>query len=108
MEKANIISQLIKEQRISLKEFSALASIPYTTLRSILERGVGNASVNNVIKICKALGITVEELENMAHNEAGLQIETIAAHHDGEDWTKEELQEIENFKQFVLSKRASK
>lgn len=32
-------------------------------------------------------------------------IQTIAAHHDGEDWTEEELAEIEQFKKYVLSKR---
>lgn len=31
--------------------------------------------------------------------------ETIAAHHDGEDWTEEELDEIEQFKKFVKMKR---
>ncbi|MDF9844589.1 transcriptional regulator with XRE-family HTH domain [Paenibacillus sp. PastF-1] len=31
--------------------------------------------------------------------------ETIAAHHDGEEWTEEELEEIERFKQFVKMKR---
>lgn len=33
------------------------------------------------------------------------EIETIAAHHEGEDWTEEELAEIERFKEFVRSKR---
>lgn len=32
-------------------------------------------------------------------------IHTIAAHHDGEDWTEEELAEIEDFKKYILSKR---
>jgi hypothetical protein len=32
-------------------------------------------------------------------------IETIAAHHEGEDWTEEELEEIERFKEFVRMKR---
>lgn len=32
-------------------------------------------------------------------------IETVAAHHDGEDWTEEELAEIERFKEFVKMKR---
>ena len=105
MEKAKIIRQLIDKTGMSVKEFAAMASIPYTTLRSILERGIGNAPVNNVIKICKALGITIEQLENLAYEDAGINVTTIAAHHDGESWTDEELQEIENFKQFVLSKR---
>jgi transcriptional regulator with XRE-family HTH domain len=31
--------------------------------------------------------------------------ETIAAHHDGEEWTEEELKAIEDFKAFVKSRR---
>ncbi|CDO03136.1 bifunctional HTH-domain containing protein/aminotransferase [Oceanobacillus picturae] len=30
---------------------------------------------------------------------------TYAAHHDGEDWTEEELEEIERFKEFIKNKR---
>lgn len=33
------------------------------------------------------------------------EIQTIAAHHDGEEWTDEELEEIERFKEFVRMKR---
>lgn len=33
------------------------------------------------------------------------QPDTLAAHHDGEDWTEEELEEIERFKEFVRMKR---
>ncbi|MEY9973132.1 transcriptional regulator with XRE-family HTH domain [Lysinibacillus sp. RC46] len=32
-------------------------------------------------------------------------VQTIAAHHDGEEWTDEELQEIQRFKEFVRMKR---
>ncbi|WP_342416240.1 helix-turn-helix transcriptional regulator [Paenibacillus sp. FSL R10-2782] len=31
--------------------------------------------------------------------------DTVAAHHEGEDWSEEELAEIERFKEFVRSKR---
>ena len=34
-----------------------------------MKNGVGRASVDNVIQICKTLGITVEELESMAGGE---------------------------------------
>ena len=33
------------------------------------------------------------------------QVRTIAAHHDSEEWTDDELDEIEDFKKYVLSKR---
>ncbi|MFD2628755.1 helix-turn-helix domain-containing protein [Oceanobacillus kapialis] len=32
-------------------------------------------------------------------------IHTIAAHHEGEEWTEEELEEIKRFKEFVKLKR---
>lgn len=108
MKKAEILKKLIAEKGIGLREFSRQADLPYTTLRSILERGAGKASVDNILKICKALNITTEDLERMANGEDlkdGNIFTTIAAHHDGETWTEEELQDIEEFKQFLLSKR---
>lgn len=48
----------------SVREFTIMADIPYTTVKSILDRGVGNSSVNNVIKICKALHISADALAN--------------------------------------------
>ena len=65
MEKAKILERLIKEQGYSLKAFAEKCGIPYTTLYGIMKNGVGRASVDNVIQICKTLGITIEELENM-------------------------------------------
>lgn len=104
MEKAAVLKKLIEETGMSMKAFSEKVGIPYTTLYSILERGVGKASVDNVIKICKALGITIEDMERMASGEEN-EIYTIAAHHEGEEWTEEELEEIERFKEFVRTKR---
>lgn len=44
-----------------------------------------------------------KERQRIDNNED--KIQTIAAHHDGEDWTEEELEEIERFKEFVKSRR---
>lgn len=65
MNKTDYIKHLIKQKSKNLKEFSEIAGIPYTTLHSILTRGIGNASVDNVIKICKALDISVDSLDNI-------------------------------------------
>jgi transcriptional regulator with XRE-family HTH domain len=35
----------------------------------------------------------------------GGEEETIAAHHDGEEWTEEELKAIEDYKAFIISRR---
>ncbi|MEC0234425.1 helix-turn-helix transcriptional regulator [Paenibacillus kribbensis] len=37
-----------------------------------------------------------------------IEIQTLAAHHDGEDWTKDELQDIEEFKEVLRLKRQLK
>lgn len=63
-----ILKKLINKTGMSVKAFSAKAGLPYSTLRSMLERSIGNASVNNVIKVCQALNITVEQLREMAKN----------------------------------------
>lgn len=56
------LKALIVEQYNSVKEFSAVAGIPYTTLDSILKRGVEKANVLNIVKICHVLGIDVTAL----------------------------------------------
>lgn len=66
MEKAKILERLIKEQGYSLKAFAVKCNIPYTTLYGIMKNGVGRASVDNIIIICKNLGIKIEELQAMA------------------------------------------
>lgn len=66
MEKAKILESLIKENGYNLKSFAAKCEIPYTTLYGIIKNGVGRASVDNIIIICENLGITVEDLNEMA------------------------------------------
>jgi transcriptional regulator with XRE-family HTH domain len=102
--RVEVIKNLIEKQGLSQKAFAEKADLPYTTLRSILERGVGKAAVENVIKICKALNIKVDDLERTADGVID-DSNTIAAHHDGEEWTEEELEEIERFKEFLRMKK---
>lgn len=101
-----ILAEMI-DQRGSRRAFAEKIGMPPTTLQSMLTRDLSRASVTNVVDVCRELGITVEELEAMA---SGLHYEpdTIAAHHDSEEWTEEELEEIERFKQFVRLKRKEK
>lgn len=104
--KARVLAKMIDE-RGSRRAFAEEVGLPPTTLQSMLQRGVGRASIDNVIKVCRALGITVEQLDEMANKlEKDDDIETIAAHREGDDeWTEEELKLIEEFKEFVRSQR---
>lgn len=99
MEKAKILERLIKEQGYSLKAFAEKCGIPYTTLYGIMKNGVGRASVDNVIQICKHLGIKVEELESMARGETEIQepsyedVEQLIAR-NGKEYTTEQKMKL--------------
>lgn len=107
MKREEVIKQLIKKRGQTLKGFAEEIGMPYTTFYSMLERGIGTAGVDSVMKICRALDITTDRLELLAlKNTLGSaeEITTIAANHDGE-WSAEELEDIEKFKDFVRAKR---
>ena len=46
----------------SIREFTQAIGIPYSTFATILARGVENANVLNIIKICHGLGISTDAL----------------------------------------------
>lgn len=56
------LKKLIENKFDNLKHFSETIDLPYTTVRSIIQRGILNAKVENVIKICDGLGIKSEDL----------------------------------------------
>ncbi|ANY71695.1 hypothetical protein BBD41_03355 [Paenibacillus ihbetae] len=113
VEKAVIIDKLIEEMGLSRRAFAEKIGLPATTLQSMLSRGVGKASVDNVIKVCKGLGITTDQLEKMAefgttdlreiekldsnNKLSEEEIITLAAHQIGHDGPLSE-QEIEQIK----------
>ncbi|EJS58162.1 MULTISPECIES: LexA family protein [Bacillus] len=69
MKKAEIVTRLIKEAGYSKRAFAEKIGLPPTTLQSMLSRGIGKASIDNVIKVCKGLGITTDDLERLANEE---------------------------------------
>lgn len=56
------LKNLIIEKYGSVRQFSIKIDIPYTTVDSILKRGLDNSNVGNVIKMCKALDISIDNL----------------------------------------------
>ena len=89
MDKTEYLKQLINDTGLKMKAFAEKADIPYTTLRSMLERGIENASVNNVLKICKTLNISIETLYAKCNNNISLSSE-------------EEQQHIEQFRKLNI------
>ena len=56
------IKELIVATYGKVRAFATESGISYTTVRSILERGVMNAKAENVFKMCRLLGISPDTL----------------------------------------------
>lgn len=102
------IREMIVERYGSLKKFCEIIDMPWTTLDSILKRGIPKSNITNVMKITKELGIDTESLASGTIVEAfreEAKPNTLAAHFDGDEYTEDELAEIKQFAEFVKNKR---
>ena len=81
MTREDYLKEKIKEQGTQ-REFAAKIGMPPSTLFSIL-RNVGGASIDNIIKICKGLNISPDELAEIGE-EITIQSETKGYYTDPE------------------------
>lgn len=75
MEKENELKRLMELKSGSVKAFSEEIGLAYTTVRSILQRGVYNSNVENVLKICKGLNLKAEKILDYDNGEQELENE---------------------------------
>lgn len=98
------LKELILNRYGSLAKFCEKIGMPWTTLDSILKRGVEKANILNILKITRELGLDVEAF---ASGEIVFRRpDTLAAHFDGDTLTPEEQEEVDNFVEYVKSKRS--
>ena len=102
------LKEMIIARYGSLNKFCEIIHMPWTTLDSILKRGIANSNISNILKITRELRIDTESLvsgvivDSIAKPEPPL---TIAAHFDGEEYTEAEPQKIKEFAAFVKASR---
>lgn len=71
MTRESYLKMLIKDNGFTVKDFAKSIDMPYSTLLTMLnEAKIGNASVDNVIKICKGLNITIQNLQDVLETDA--------------------------------------
>lgn len=56
------LKELILSKYKSIRAFTKDIDIPYSTLDTMLKRGISGASISSVLKICKNLGIDADSL----------------------------------------------
>nr|DAX86482.1 MAG TPA: helix-turn-helix domain protein [Caudoviricetes sp.] len=118
MTREEYLKMLIKKHG-SQREFAQYIGMPPSTLFSIL-RNVGGASIDNIAKICKGLGITADDLAMIGEpNNEGYYADPEAAEFAeylrtrpgarmlfsaAKDITKEEMEEAVKYIEFLKSK----
>lgn len=70
MEVEENLKKMMEVKSGNVRNFSIENEIPYTTVRSILERGVLNAKAETVFAICRALNISPETLVDEGSNKS--------------------------------------
>lgn len=74
MNRGEKLRLIMEEKGFTVASLSKESGVAYTTIRSMIERDLKNASIDNVLKICKVLNISAETLSE--HSSGSIQEET--------------------------------
>lgn len=96
------LKELILSRYGNLNRFCDVIGMPWTTLNSILKRGVEKANIANIIKITKELNL---DTESLAEGKLVEKQSTLAAHFNGEEFTPEQIDAINAFAKYVKDKQ---
>lgn len=98
---------MMNELKINKAELAREADIPYTTITSLYDKGYENVKLSTLKKLAKYFDCSLDYIADDDITER-FSVTTIAAHHDGEEFTEEELVDIEKFKNYVRNSRENK
>ena len=98
----NKLSILLNERDMTVTELARRVGTAPTTIYSIIQRNNKKVDIDVLIKIANVLGVKVDYFGS---DDNPNEINTIAAHFDGEEYTEDELDEIRQYAEFVKSKR---
>lgn len=96
-----ILRELRTKKGFSQKQLAEMLNVAQNTI-SQYENGTREPDAATLIKLANFFSVSTDYL--LGRTDIIDDIQTIAAHHDA-DWTEEELEEIERFKEFVRMKR---
>ena len=94
---------LMKERNLNKAELARESGVPYTTIDGFYKKGSDNAKLSTLKKLCAYLNCSLDYLaDDTVDSEHPV---TIAAHKDGENFTADELEKIEEYKKLLIAAR---
>lgn len=83
MTREAFLKNLIIKNGFTVKEFAKSIDMPYSTLLTMLnDEKIGNAAVDNVIKICRGLNITIQDLQSAQEPDAVYSEHLVLTEHE--------------------------
>lgn len=70
MDRTSIIKEIMESKEMRVSDVAKKSGLPYTSVKSILDRGVEKSNYINICKICESIGITADELERMIKSDS--------------------------------------
>jgi transcriptional regulator with XRE-family HTH domain len=95
------LEQLLEANNMNANELARKINVSPQTIYSMIKRDSKKADIEVLLKIADIFGVNAEYF---VYEQKPV---TIAAHFDGNEYTKEELDEIRQFAEFVKNKRQS-
>ena len=93
---------LMKERNINKSTLSKESGIAYTTIDGFYKKGADNIKLSTLKALALYFGCSLDYLVDDNNTKEPF---TLAAHFEGDEYTPEELDEINNFVNFVKNKR---
>lgn len=103
----NRLKKLRRESKMTQSDLAKLLDIAASTI-GMYEQGRRNPDTKTLTILAEHFNVSVDYLLGIINIRNPYGIETIAAHLDGDDFTEEELADIEKFKEFVKMRRDQK
>lgn len=94
------IAEYKKKMALTTEELSEKSGVPVGTLNKILSGATKDPKLETLKAIARVLGLTLNDFDDES-----IEVDTIAAHFEGSDYTIEELEKIREYAAFVKANR---
>jgi DNA-binding Xre family transcriptional regulator len=95
------LDKLMRDRNINKSILSKESGIPYTTIDGFYKKGADNIKLSTLKGLASYFNCSLDYLVDDNNNDTN----TLAAHFDGDEYTPEELDEIQKFAEFVKNRR---
>lgn len=93
------LSNLLTERNMTVAELAKRIDVAPTTIYSIIQRNNKKVDIDVLLDIAEVLNVEAEYFRDSPRTQA------LAAHKEGENFTADELEKIEEYKKLLIAAR---